>query len=204
MTNLKALTPFIFLALAAVVFFEGVWQQISAVQTLRAQVLSADVALKQAQGANAEQDNLVSAWQNLESALKNRVNLGVPPGSDIPNPLVLLNNVATSSGLLVESINYSVEAAKNTSTQASLPATAGTPAVVAKPEQSVLFTINARGDYSSIKAFVQSIQHDERIMDVQSIDISPFTTSTEQTSPSAGQASKIFKVVVTVKMYYGQ
>src|SRR5487761_869864 len=180
MNNTRTLTPFIFLAVAAVVFYGGVWQQLGAVQTLRTQVSSADAALAQARGGNDKQNKLVDAWKALDSGIKDRVDLGVPAKSDVPNLLVLLNNAAANSGLLVENINI-VEAQKpTTSTQTTSSVTSSGATANIKPSQSILLTISTRGDYPAAKNFVEAIQREERIMDLQSVVISPFVTQQAQ------------------------
>jgi Tfp pilus assembly protein PilO len=136
-------------------------------------------------------ESLIDKYKNNEEVLKNLDNI-LPGDSDVPDLLVQIEAMANAGGMVVKDVNITVVDDK----EASKAAAARTGAVAQEKAPSNYKTISidltATGDYSALKKFLQAIEENMRLIDVDSISFSGKTQG----------SSSLFDFNITLMTYY--
>lgn len=109
-----------------------------------------------------------------------KMNLALPSGEDFPNLIVSLENLAGSSGVILGSIDFGA-------------AVRGRSIAAKSDEVNALasdLTIQVSGTYEAFKAFLDKVESNARVVDIQSIS---FSSNTDK----AG----IFDFTILAKVY---
>ena len=100
------------------------------------------------------------------SNLKDTLSLALPTEEDVPSIVNQLNGIAKATGVVIDSIDLKL-----------LPINASSKDDAFKPIGTVRITVELEGAYESIKLYLDFIETNVRIMDVQTFEIESDTES---------------------------
>lgn len=119
-------------------------------------------------------ENLESSYQANEDVLK-KLDYIIANGPDVPNLIVQLEALVAEGGMSLSNVNFSITEEKIGSEKAKEVRAGGE----AKPEQalkgynSVIIDIKIGGDYLGFKNFLQAVEENMRLIDIESITFTP-------------------------------
>ena len=158
--------------IGAVVFLDI--PKVQSVLNLRKEVKNEKELLKEKQEFITRIENLESSYLANESVLK-KLDYIMADGPDIPNLIVQLEALAIVGGMSPSNLNFSVTEEKIGSEKAKEVRGGGE----VKPEQAykgynlVTIDIKMSGDYLGFKNFLQAVEENMRLMDIESITFAP-------------------------------
>lgn len=189
---IKNIVIFILLLIfvAVVVFLD--LPRIQNILDLRIKIDSEKEKLSEKQLLLAKIEKLEKKYEEAEESLK-KVNYILPSSQEIPNLIVQLEALALEGGLVLESIQFS-EVKEVTQARAEAVRTA------TKETQSVDYKIlsielSLKGTYSAFKNFLKLVEENIRLMDINSISLSPESLEEEMEAP-------IFDLNIKINTYY--
>jgi Tfp pilus assembly protein PilO len=137
------------------------------------------ISIKEDIVANVSQ--LKQIYENREDAIK-KVSYVLPAEKDTPGLIVQFESLASENGLILERIDFG-KVIKKTTDKSGLGLTA----------KVLEANVKMKGSYSSFRSFLEALEYNIRIMDVQTINIS---------SSRAEGALQIFGFNIKLKVYY--
>jgi Tfp pilus assembly protein PilO len=179
------LLPFLTLLIAIFVFFgytNPLYQ--GAVSDKRAAIVSDTEALAAAQTYQQKSSDLASAEASLDQQGLARVETLLPDSVGNVGLIVDLNALASKTGLAISSINVADSAASSAGTD-----TSGSGDQSTSPVASVDMSIEAKGTYSALQAFLRGIESSQRLLDVTKITI-------------GGGDGGVYGYSITVRLYW--
>jgi len=114
------------------------------------------------------------------SNLQDTLSLALPVEENIPSIINQVNGIAKTSGIVIDSINLQVLSIRATNQESPI-----------RPVGTVRITLEVQGAYESIKLYLQALETNVRIMDVQKLSV----------RGGAGE-SPVLKYSITVNAYY--
>ena len=184
MLNPKNITIFLLLFVALLLGYFGVLGKWSEIGTRGLALNQAQISLDAAKNDLVHAKDLLEFHENLSEKARSRVIQALPMELDLPNLLVQADRIAAESGVLLN--DFSVREAARPTGFAIKSESVGLP--------SSLLTFRAKGEYTSIKEFVRTLEKFLRVIDIETILLSaPLTIGRE--SPS------LLEVTITAKTY---
>ena len=157
----------------------------------RGEVKSKQTALLEKEAFIKTIEGLIEKYKTNQEILKN-LDVILPGDSDVPNLLVELEALAKAGGMMISDIKIASVETKSS----SRADTAGGEGVVQKQAsvnyQVIAITLVVKGDYAAFKNFLQAIETNIRLVDLESADFN---------ATSEGAAS-LFDFNVVLKTYY--
>lgn len=154
-----------FLIGAIVVFSSLVRPEYREIQQLRGEKKSLDLAAKEAEGLVNTATRLINEYQSATN-LRDNLSLILPREEAVPGIVNQVQGIARTTGVIVEAINIE-----------PLPLTYSKTDSVIEPAGSFKVTLRVRGNYEALRSYVQSLETNARIIDVDSFVISGGGTS---------------------------
>lgn len=118
----------------------------------------------------AKVNQLKEIYESREDELK-KVYYSLPAGKEIPNLIVQFEALASENGLILESLDFTEQESRKT----------------------LSVSLSISGTYQSFESFLEALEFNVRLMDVQSIDFSSAETEV---------GSSIFTFDVKLIVYY--
>ena len=113
------------------------------------------------------------------SNLQDTLSLALPTQEDVPSIVNQINGIAKASGVIIDAIDLKL-----------LPINVSSQDDAFKPVGTVRITLGLEGAYESIKLYLDSIETNVRIMDVQMFEV------------EGGTESEVLKYIVEIDAYY--
>lgn len=113
------------------------------------------------------------------SNLQDTLSLALPVQEDVPSIVNQINGIAKASGVIIDSIDLKL-----------LPINVLSQDDAFRPVGTVRITLDLEGAYESIKLYLDSIETNVRIMDVQLLEV------------EGGTESEILKYTIEIDAYY--
>jgi Tfp pilus assembly protein PilO len=181
--------PLIALIIAACIFFMYInptWS--GSIAAAKAAIASDDQALVTASQYTAQQNELASARDAINSADLARLNIFLPNSVDNVGLILDLNALAARSGLSLSSIDV---AGNTTASSSASTASGALPTAVTNSVNSVDLSLSAVGTYASLQNFLQGVEKSVRILDVRDIVVS-------------GSDTGVYTYHMTLRLYWLQ
>jgi len=158
----------------------------------------ADLAMMRAENqAITEALDLVVGFDEAENfAEVAKLQQAMPQDAGTQELLVTLENMATTSGLLLSAVDFSAKqsaAEKLINLDASQQA-----ATSASGLAKITISVELTGSYSAFKTFLQSLEKNIRVLNVNKITFSKIAGLTSQQGP----LSDVFRYSVEIETYY--
>lgn len=139
--NPKTIIIFVLLVFAGVLFVTFGLPRIRDIQDLRSDTLEQAKALEIVQEKFESTKGVISQFQSIEEGDRRRIASALPKSLDLPNLLVHLDALVSSSGLLSEAIDA----------------------------RETVINITVLGNYESLKVFLNELEQSLRIFDVETV-----------------------------------
>lgn len=138
-------------------------------------------------------EKLIDKYKSSEEILK-KLDYILPGDSDVPNLIVQIDAIAKESGMNVGNVDIVVSDQKGTS-KAEAARSGGTTnqEKTAVDYKVVTIGLEMSGDYTALKKFLQTVEENIRLIDIESITLS--TKSQEGTG-------SVFEFNVVLNTYY--
>ena len=146
--------------------------------------------------------NTIAKFMAIEREDVARIEAALPKEIDLPNLLVLVESLVSSSGLITQDIDVLVSkpVVGVARSQAAVAGARGiSPRFLSKPTEedrghrAATIALSMLGTYESFKGFLQDAERSLRIFDVETISFS---------SPASGQSTGVFRFSMKMKTYY--
>ncbi len=194
-SSARVLSMFLFSALifvAALYVLFGLdmpqWQN---VQTSRYQVAERQAVRDHLMDLINQFRQEVAQFTNLDAQIT-LISNTLPDSMNIPELLATIETMTGNNHVSLDQITFTSVSANQTPTIA--PATApGAPIAPAKT-MTVTVSISGSGDYSSVKDFLNSLETEQRLIDVSTFSLSPL--------PTTGSKTPSFAFRLDAKAYY--
>ncbi len=178
--------PFVLFVIAILVFFiyiNPTWT--GSIAATKAAITNDDQALAAANAYAAQESQLASARNSINSESLARLSTMLPDSVDNVGLIVDLNALAARSGLSISNIDVVARQAVSSSSGGALPA-AG-----ARSINSVDLALSALGSYQSFQAFLAGVEKSARLLDVRDIMIK-------------GSETGVYSYQMTLRLYWLQ
>lgn len=129
--------------------------------------------LEEEKGLLVKVNQLKEIYESREDELK-KVHYSLPAGKEVPNLIIQFEALTSENGLILESLDFTEQESRKT-------------------DKSLSVSLSISGTYQSFESFLEALELNVRLMDVQSIDFSSAETE-------AG--SSIFTFDVKLEVYY--
>ncbi len=155
--------------------------------SLRAEVSSYDNALSQADELSKLQENLTNRFNQIPAEERERIQKFLPQNIDTVRLTIEIDSIANQNRIDISGLSFA------TNTQSDLiPDTAGDDLAVdpmagdelsmgisrSNPDySSVDMSFSATGTYENLKAFLESLENNLRLTDIQSLKIAPVSST---------------------------
>lgn len=183
----KTLGAIVILIFSGVIFFLLVMPQFRASQDLRSLNTRLKGEARVAREKITSTQSVIDQFEALEQSDIARVEAALPKELDLPNLLVLVESLISSSGLIVQDIDV-----RSTARVAPQAATQEPPSE-GREEASIDFSMI--GTYESFRSFLEDAERSLRIFDAKSLNFS---------SPSISQGVGGFRFSVTMNTYFAK
>jgi len=182
------------LVIAAIAFFELVQPEYANFITLKGKAVSAQQFLVSEQKLVTQAQSVLDSYQG-QSAGTQAVNLAMPIGQDSAEAIAQIYGLATNSGLVVQGVGISLQAAPQDSRSTASAAS------LIVPRGTITFQVAASGSYESLKTFLQGLESNVRVFDVTGLTIHPMNTVTGSGVASAS-TQDFYSYSITAVAYY--
>ncbi len=192
----SAFLGFLFLIAAVVAFFDLVQPEYNAAKNLQSQQIGEQNYLTTQTATVKQVQTVLNAYQNDAQNATN-VNLAMPSGEDVAGALAQIQGIAENTGIAITSISATPPRLR----VAQLPAAASaTSTQLMKPLGTFTFTLAASGSYEQFKSFLQDLETNIRIFDVQAVTLQQGSAAV--VSGKTVTTRDIFNYSITVATYY--
>jgi hypothetical protein len=164
----KVIAPFIFLAIAAGLFFSYTKPAYQALQALQAQEERIDDILVKSGDLQRQRDELWAQYLSFRSVDRERLEKLLPDTIDVVQTIIDLDSIASRYDVSIAS--FQVPAITNASVNSANSKRAGT--AEKSNLASATFTLKGSGDYDNIKLFLADIETSLALMNVSNISVS--------------------------------
>jgi len=114
------------------------------------------------------------------SNLQDTLSLTLPVEEDIPSIINQVNGIAKTSGIIIDSINVQLLSVRSTNQESAI-----------RPIGTVRIILDVQGAYESIKLYLQSLETNVRIMDIQKLSVQ-----------DGAEESQVLRYNIIVDAYY--
>lgn len=189
---------FVFIVAAIVLFFDLVQPEYNTAKSLQAKQLGEQSYLASQTSLVKQVQTTLNGYQNNAQNAAN-VTLAMPSGEDVAGALAQIQGIAANTGVTVSSISASPPQIQITRTPSG--GTLSSSTALMKPLGSFTFNISASGSYESFKNFLQAVETNIRIFNVQAVTLQPASAPTLASGKSAA-SQNLFNYTITVATYY--
>ena len=188
---MKALTPLLLIALAAVIFFYGISAEYNRMKELREEARLYDEVLARYNDKNALQNRIDQELASIKnSSFLNKIQVALPDGIDNVQLLLEISNLLQRYGSGVDWRNIRLDAVTTGSTPP--PTNAGGAAVdVGFKDYKLQF--NLVGRYQSVLVFLRVLEHNLRLLDIIGLKL----TQTDKALPADA-----YNFEITLRTYW--
>lgn len=176
-----------FLVAALIVYFNLTKPVFDEIQQVRGDQAARQEVLKTQENAVAQVKKLLGTYQ-AQAQFQAAVSAALPLVPDVSTILAHVAAVSSANRITLQSVSLlpaTVEARNVNSAASSTSSLVG-------PASSFLLQVKATGTYEAFKLFAKDLENDVRLMDVQSVDITP-----------AGKPNQdLFSYNLQIKVYY--
>ena len=199
--NPKTLITILLLIFSGVLFFLLVMPKVREVRELASTKTRLQGEVETVREKIVSTKNTIAKFTAIEQGDITRIEAALPKEIDLPNLLVLVESLISSSGLITQDIDVLASkpivrraAAQTTSQSAGgiSPRFLSAPTEEDRGHAVATIAFSMLGTYESFKAFLQDAERSLRIFDVETISFS---------SPASGQ-SAVFSFSMKMKTYY--
>lgn len=162
---LKILISLFLIAGAGVIFFTESKNYFPEIKSLRKQVSSYNETINTAKKVRNSIDKTLGEYNAISQDNVDRINKMVPSGADSMKLVVQIDDMMRKSGLSLSSID-----SKDTVDKNSASAISKNGGQTAEP---LFLSIKARGSYESFHSFIEKLEKSLRLIDIDSVKISP-------------------------------
>ncbi len=160
------------LLIGTIIFFSSaVMPEYKNIQQLRGEKKSLDAVVGEEDRLINTASQLLNEYQNAAN-LRDNLSLVLPREEALPGMINQIQGIARSTGVTIEGINVE-----------NLPLTHSEKSSIVEPVGSFKATVRIRGSYEASRSYVQSLETNVRIIDVDSFAVSggggagPLTTN---------------------------
>lgn len=147
--------------IGAIVFFSSlVLPAYRDVQQLRGEKKSLETVIKEEEQLVTTANRLLAEYQSAAN-LRDSLSLVLPREEAVPEMIHQVQGIAKSTGITVEGINVE-----------NLPLEHSRTSSIVEPVGSFKVTVRLRGSYEALRGYLQAIETNMRIIDVDSIAVS--------------------------------
>jgi len=161
----KALISLFLIAGAAVMFFTESKNYFSEIKVLRKQVSSYNETINTAKKVSISIDKTLGEYNAISQENVDRINKMVPSGAESMKLIIQIDDMMRKNGLSLTSID-----SKDAIDKKSAPGASKNSNLSA---EQILLSMKAQGSYESFHSFVKKLEKSLRLMDVNSVKISP-------------------------------
>ena len=161
----KVLISLFLLAGAGVIFFTESKNYFPEIKVLRKQASSYNETINTAKKVRSSIDKTLGDYNGISQDNVDRVNKMVPSGAESMKLVVQIDDMMRKKGLNLSSIDS--KDAMDKSPISNAVKNGG------KNAESVFLSIKARGSYNSFRSFIEELEKSLRLIDVNSVKISP-------------------------------
>ncbi len=158
--NISLLISLALMVAALVVFFSLDWPTISNISESSKKLSQVKAKYDEQFQSVQVAKSIINQYKSL-SGVSQTISLSVPRGPEIQNVVAQLDNLASQSGLEVQSINFDMP------TLSALVAERGDQ--LAKKNRILNISLSLNGSYESFKTWLSSVESNIRLMDVENI-----------------------------------
>lgn len=179
---------------ALVMYFDLLTPAYASLQTEKGQELSEQQLLTNEKQIVTQVQGLVSEYQSQTQEAQT-VSMALPTGEDLSGALNQIYGLADANTINVQSISISVQAVAPAAIVAPVTdqiESAAAGAAIVKPLGTISFDLGASGSYENLNAFLESLETNLRLFDVQSITL----------AKTGGTNQDNFQYGITVTTYY--
>ena len=171
--------------IAIVIFLD--MPEIQGILDLRKNIKNEKELFLEKQDISAKVEKLREDYKANEENIK-KVNYILPSDKDIPNLIVQLEALAFEGGMILENFDLSTTEERVVSRAAEVRTQEE---VQIKDYQILVIDLKLIGDYSGLKRFLEAIEENMRLMDIESITLSP-----------QSEGALLFDFEIIIKTYY--
>lgn len=162
---LKILISLFLLAGAGVIFFTESKNYFPEIKSLRKQVFSYNETINTAKKVRSSIDKTLGEYNAISQDNVDRINKMIPSGAESMKLVVQIDEMMRKSGLSLAGIDT-----KDTVDKNFVSAVSKNGGLTAEP---LFLSIKARGSYESFHSFIEKLEKSLRLIDVDSVKISP-------------------------------
>jgi len=158
---------------AFVMYFDLLSPAYAALQTEKGQELSNQQLLSNEKQIVTQVQSLISQYQN-QTQSQQSASMALPTGPDVAGALNQLYGLASANTINIQSVGVSLQAVAATPTEAPVTdqiESAAEGASITEPLGTISFSLTATGSYENFQAFLQSLETNIRLFDVQAISL---------------------------------
>jgi len=187
--NQKIIISLISLLIGAIlifVFANSLW---ASVKNLKEDIFQSEDYLTKLEELLLKTEELNQSYQEI-GVEADKIFLALPNEKDIPFLLVQFESLASSNGLLLDSINFEeIEKKKTTSEKITTQDSDKLPYFIA--------SVKVNGSYEAFKNYLKALENSIRAIDIYSINFTPFVNKNDPTA-----TLNVFEFNVKAKAYY--
>lgn len=168
------------------VFTNSLW---SSVKNLKEDISQSENYLAKLEGLLLKTEELNQSYQGIGVEVDNLF-LAIPNEKDIPFLLVQFESLASSNGLLLDSISFEESEKDKTTSEKT---------IIQDSSQLPYFTANIKvnGSYNAFKNYLKALENSIRAIDVYSINFTPFVNKNNPLD-----SLDIFEFNIKARAYY--
>ncbi len=149
-----------FLVGAIILFSSLVVPEYGKIQQLRGEKKSLEAVIEEEEQLVTTADRLLDEYQNAAN-LRDNLSLILPRDEALPGMINQIQGIGSAAGVTIEGINVE-----------NLPLEYSKTSSIIEPAGGFKATVRLRGSYESLKSYIQSLETNVRIIDVDSLTIS--------------------------------
>ena len=162
---LKILISLFLIAGAGVIFFTESKNYFSEIKRLRKQISSYNETINTAKKVKISIDKILGEYNAISQENADRINKMVPSGAESMKLVVQIDDMMRKNGLNLASIDSKEVAGKKSDSGAQKNED--------KTAESISLSIKAQGPYESFRSFIEELEKSLRLIDINSVKISP-------------------------------
>ena len=188
--NKNLIIVVVILAFVAIVIFLDV-PMVQSVLSSKKEIENNQTLLNERQDFIKIVENLMNKYKSSEEVLKNLDNI-LPNDSDVPDLLVQIEALANDGGVVLKDVNVSTVDDKGVSKAEAVRTGDTTQEKTPSSYKTVTVDLIGTGDYNALRKFLQAIEENMRLIDVDSIVLSGKTQG----------LGSLFDFDIILKTYY--
>lgn len=147
--------------IGAIIFFSSaVAPEYKNIQQLRGEKQSLDAVVGEEERLINTASQLLNEYQNAAN-LRDNLSLVLPREEALPGMINQIQGIARSTGVTIEGINVE-----------NLPLTHSEASSIVEPVGNFKATVRVKGSYEALRSYIQSLETNVRIIDVDSMAVS--------------------------------